>query len=164
MALVKVRGSRAVVSDRSDVSSLLAASGVRYQRWGTERVPASLKGTSLTDADKARVLDLYRDEIAAENAERGYVAADVVALAPDNPELAEICARFDKEHTHDDDEVRFVVSGHGTFTVRGHREEAIDITLGPGDYIVVPKNRRHWFTLLADRTIVAVRLFKDQGG
>jgi len=167
MALVKFRGETDVYRTEPDLRDLLAEHGVTYQRWGTERMPRELTRSTLGDAEKARVLELYRDEIRREYSERGYVAADVVALAPDNPKLEEICAKFDKEHTHDDDEVRFVVAGHGTFTVRGarsRREDALDITLGPGDYIVVPKDRRHWFTLLADRTIVAVRLFKDQSG
>ncbi len=164
MALVHVRGERAVIEERSAIEGFLSEHGVHYRRWGTERVPAALRRSSLGDAEKARVLELYAREIAAEKEARGYVAADVVSLAPDNPKLDEICARFDKEHTHDDDEVRFVVSGHGTFTVRGNGEEAIDIAMGPGDFIVVPRDRRHWFTLLPDRTIVAVRLFKDSAG
>ena len=164
MALVHVRGGREVIEERSAIEGFLEGHGVHYRRWGTERVPAALRRSSLGDAEKARVLEFYAREIAAEKEERGYVAADVVSLAPDNPKLDEICARFDKEHTHDDDEVRFVVSGHGTFTVRGNGAEAIDIAMGPGDFIVVPRDRRHWFTLLGDRTIVAVRLFKDSSG
>src|SRR5580704_6661270 len=105
MALVLVRGTAKVLEKRDDVEGFLGEHGIHYRRWGTERVPASLRGTSLTDAGKAQVLDLYAREIRGEGDARGYVAADVVALAPDNPKLAEICARFDKEHTHDDDEV-----------------------------------------------------------
>jgi 1,2-dihydroxy-3-keto-5-methylthiopentene dioxygenase len=163
MALVFVRESEELVESREAVEGFLAEHGVHYRRWGTERVPDELRGT-LDDAQKARILELYAREIATENEQRGYVTADVVSLAPTTPQLAEICAKFDREHTHDDDEVRFVVGGHGTFTVRGNREESIDITMGPGDYIVVPRDRRHWFTLLADRSIVAVRLFKDRSG
>jgi 1,2-dihydroxy-3-keto-5-methylthiopentene dioxygenase len=164
MALVQVRGKRELIEDRSEIEGFLGEHGIHYRRWGTERVPTALRRSSLDEAQKVRVLELYAPEIAAEKEERGYVAADVVSLAPDNPKLDEICAKFDKEHTHDDDEVRFVVSGHGTFTVRGHGAEAIDIAMGPGDFIVVPRDRRHWFTLLPDRTIVAVRLFKDSSG
>lgn len=164
MALVRVRGDDRTLEDRDAVSEFLAGHDVVYRRWGTERVPAALRTSSLDEAGKRRVLELYANEIGEEEEARGYVAADVVSLAKDNPKLDEICAKFDKEHTHDDDEVRFVVSGHGTFTVRGRAGEAIDITMGPGDYIVVPRDRRHWFTLLADRTIVAVRLFKDHAG
>ncbi|MBI3722376.1 cupin domain-containing protein [bacterium] len=128
-------------------------------------MPQELRGkATLTDEQKSVILDVYSREIDEAKKEGGYVAADVVALAPDNPKLDEICAKFDKEHTHDEDEVRFVVSGHGTFTVRGLKDEAIDITMGPGDYISVPRDRRHWFTLLADKTIVAVRVFQDTKG
>ena len=43
--------------------------------------------------------------------EHHYVDQDFVALVPDMPNLAEICAKFDKEHYHTEDEVRFVVEG-----------------------------------------------------
>lgn len=165
MALVKVRGASDVLAEPAAVSRYLAQHGVRSWAWDTGRLPEALRGRApLGDADKAQVLDLYRQEIARERETHGYVTADVVSLAPTTPDLAAICARFDKEHTHDEDEVRFVVSGHGTFTVRGHHGEAIDITMGPGDAISVPRDRRHWFTLLPDRTIVTVRLFQDSKG
>jgi 1,2-dihydroxy-3-keto-5-methylthiopentene dioxygenase len=165
MALVLVRGGDRVREARAEIEELLGEHGVRYSRWDTARIPPALRGAaSLTDSEKAQVLDLYRREIDAEKKAFGYVTADVVSLSPDNPKLAEICAKFDKEHTHDEDEVRLVVAGHGTFTVRGLADEAIDITMGPGDYISVPRDRRHWFTLLADETITAVRLFQDTKG
>jgi 1,2-dihydroxy-3-keto-5-methylthiopentene dioxygenase len=165
MALVKIRSSSEVLSEVADLTALLAANGIGYQHWDTARVPAALRGVAtLSDEQKALVLSLFKQELDRESREHGYVAADVVSLSPDNPKLPEICAKFDKEHTHDEDEVRFVVGGHGTFTVRGRRDEAIDITMGAGDYISVPRDRRHWFTLLEDRTIVTVRLFQDTKG
>jgi 1,2-dihydroxy-3-keto-5-methylthiopentene dioxygenase len=160
MALVQVRGVGHLLEDQEEVAAFLERHGVRHRRW--RALPASAR--PLDDAGKQAILEHYARELGAEKEERGYVAADVVALAPTTPGLDEICAKFDREHTHDDDEVRLVVSGHGTFTVRGSADEAIDITMGPGDYIVVPRDRRHWFTLLADRSIVAVRLFKDHSG
>ena len=165
MALVKIRGARDVLADAASISGFLSRHGVSYQSWDTTRVPEAFRARStLTDAQKAQVLELYRVEIARESQANGYVTADVVSLSPDNAKLPEICAKFDKEHTHDEDEVRFVVAGHGTFTVRGRSGEAIDITMSAGDYISVPRDRRHWFTLLPDRTIVTVRLFQDTQG
>jgi 1,2-dihydroxy-3-keto-5-methylthiopentene dioxygenase len=166
MALVKIRGSRdEVLTEARALSDFLAPHGISYRQWDTARVPQALRGlATLDDAQKAHVLSLYKSEIDAVSRENGYVTADVVSLSPDNPKLAEICAKFDKEHTHDEDEVRFVVGGHGTFTVRGRQGEAIDITMGAGDFISVPRDRRHWFTLLDDKTIVTVRLFQDTKG
>jgi len=34
---------------------------------------------------------------------------------PATPNLEAMLARFDKEHTHDEDEVRFILSGRGIF-------------------------------------------------
>lgn len=152
MALVLTRGTRDVLEDPRAIEAFLGENDIRYARWGVEPGPLEL------------VLDLHAGRIDEEKRAHGYVAADVVALSPVTPRLDEICAKFDKEHTHDDDEVRFVVSGHGTFTIRSRSGEAIDVVLGPGDFISIPRDRRHWFTLLADRSVVAVRLFKDAGG
>jgi 1,2-dihydroxy-3-keto-5-methylthiopentene dioxygenase len=165
VAIVLIRGTEHVFERSEEIEEFLSEHGILYGDWGIDRIPAELRGArSLTDEQKGIVLAAYADRIDVEKHERGYVTADVVSLAPDNPKLDEICAKFDREHTHDDDEVRFVVSGHGTFTVRSLAGEAIDIAMGPGDFISVPRDRRHWFTLLPDRRIVAVRLFKDSNG
>jgi Uncharacterized conserved protein, contains double-stranded beta-helix domain len=50
--------------------------------------------------------------------EHRYVDQDVVELLPDTPNLAVICAKFDKEHYHTEDEVRVVLEGDGVFDVR----------------------------------------------
>ena len=66
MALVHVRGGREVIEERSAIEGFLEGHGVHYRRWGTERVPAALRRSSLGDAEKARVLEFYAREIAAE--------------------------------------------------------------------------------------------------
>jgi 1,2-dihydroxy-3-keto-5-methylthiopentene dioxygenase len=38
------------------------------------------------------------------------------------------------------------------------------IQLDAGDWINVPAGTRHWFDLCAERTIRAIRLFKDPSG
>src|SRR5512132_692535 len=53
----------------------------------------------------------------------GYVDEDFVELGPATPNLDIVCAKFDKEHYHTEDEVRFVVDGEGIFDVRDERDE-----------------------------------------
>ena len=67
----------------------LASEGIPYER----RDPAPAQFQPLMD-------ELKR--------ERGYVEQDEVELSPDTPNLETLCAKFVDEHTHDDDEVRFV--------------------------------------------------------
>ena len=45
----------------------------------------------------------------------GYVTADVIDVNPATPNLEAMLAKFDKEHTHDEDEVRFILAGRGIF-------------------------------------------------
>lgn len=95
---------------------------------------------------------------------QGYVEQDVVALRPDTPNLDAICAKFVDEHTHDDDEVRFVLEGEGIFDIRDGADRWMRVVVEPGDLIVVPAGRNHRFLLTDTRMIRCVRLFKDAAG
>ncbi|MCY9218954.1 cupin domain-containing protein, partial [Bacillus haynesii] len=81
-----------------------------------------------------------------------------------NPKLDELLKNFKQEHHHTDDEVRFIVSGHGIFAIEGKEGTFFDVLLNPGDLISVPENTRHYFTLQEDRKVVAVRIFVTTEG
>lgn len=91
----------------------------------------------------------------------GYSAQDVVELYPAMPNLEPLCAKFDKEHLHTDDEVRFVLSGEGVFDVRSKDDLWMRILVQAGDFILVPADRNHLFFLTEKKAIRCVRLFKD---
>ncbi len=76
---------------------------------------------SLTDENKAEILAVFSKEIADVSARRGYKAHDVISLSNSTPNLDELLINFQKEHHHTDDEVRFIVSGHGIFAIEGKR-------------------------------------------
>ena len=100
---------------------------------------------------------------------RGYITQDIIQLKPDTPNLDAALAKFDPEHRHDDDEVRFVLEGEGVFDIRSDADAKGDerwmrVTVEPGDLLVVPKGKHHRFELTALRTIKCVRLFKDPAG
>src|ERR1041385_4557237 len=54
------------------------------------------------------------ETIAAIKRDHGYVDEDFIELGPATPNLEAICAKFDKEHFHTEDEVRFVRSEEHT--------------------------------------------------
>lgn len=97
-------------------------------------------------------------------ASRGYIQQDEVQLAPTTPNLETICNKFKDEHTHDDDEVRFVLEGEGIFDIRSQGDEWMRVVVEAGDLIVVPKDRNHLFLLTESQHIRCVRLFRDMGG
>ncbi|MDQ3181150.1 MAG: cupin domain-containing protein, partial [Acidobacteriota bacterium] len=72
--------------------------------------------------------------------------------------------KFNKEHWHDEDEVRFIVKGHGLFHIAPTDAEVIAIEMEAGDLIRVPRGTRHWFNLCGDKTVRAIRLFQDISG
>jgi 1,2-dihydroxy-3-keto-5-methylthiopentene dioxygenase len=102
--------------------------------------------------------------IARVKREHGYVDEDFVELKPDLPNLDEICAKFDKEHFHTEDEVRYVVEGAGIFDVRDEADQWIRIEVTPGDMIVIPARAYHRFYLTDARQIRCMRLFANHDG
>ena len=94
----------------------------------------------------------------------GYVTADVIDVNPTTPGLDEMLAKFDREHWQDEDEVRFIIAGHGLFHIHSTTGEVLAVEVEAGDLIRVPRGTLHWFNLCADRRIRAIRLFQDKAG
>ena len=96
--------------------------------------------------------------------EHGYVDEDFIELGPATPNLEAICAKFDREHFHTEDEVRFVVAGDGIFDVRDGGDEWIRIEVAEGDMIVIPARKFHRFYLGERKQIRCMRLFANHEG
>lgn len=95
---------------------------------------------------------------------RGYITQDEVRLSPSTPNLDVVMKKFDDEHIHDDDEVRFVLDGAGVFDIRTNDDRWLRVVVEPGDLLVVPAGRHHRFELTSASNIHCVRLFKDPAG
>ncbi len=80
------------------------------------------------------------------------------------PGLDEMLAKFSKEHTHTEDEVRFTVKGAGVFHIHPENGPVFAVQVESGDLIYVPAGTKHWFDLCSDRTIRCIRLFLDPAG
>jgi 1,2-dihydroxy-3-keto-5-methylthiopentene dioxygenase len=88
----------------------------------------------------------------------------VIDVGPETPGLDQMLAKFNREHWHDEDEVRFVLSGHGLFHIHPMTGPVVAIEVEAGDLIRVPRGTWHWFNLCGDRRIRAIRLFQDAAG
>ncbi len=115
------------------------------------------------DCSTEDVLSAYGREIEDMKRRGGYVTADVIDVKPETPGLDAMLARFDKEHTHSEDEVRFILAGRGIFFFALEKGVA-SVEVGPGDLLRVPCGTKHWFTLCEDRRIRAIRWFQDTSG
>lgn len=106
----------------------------------------------------------YEPALAALCAENSYIARDEVALSPQTPNLPVLLDKFKDEHLHTEDEVRFVLAGEGIFDIRSADDRWMRVQVGPGDLIVVPRDRYHRFVLTDASQIRCVRLFQDKAG
>ena len=111
--------------------------------------------------DDASARDALIDTIKREH---GYVDQDFIELAPSTPNLEAICAKFDREHLHTEDEVRYVVGGEGIFDVRDENDRWIRIEVAEGDLIVIPARTHHRSFLTDKKQIRCMRLFANHDG
>jgi 1,2-dihydroxy-3-keto-5-methylthiopentene dioxygenase len=157
MALVRIPTEQRTLQAPESITSFLAAHGITYERWESDRhVPP--------DAASDVVLGAYADKVDQLKAQGGYTAVDVIDVGPGTPNLETMLARFNREHWHDEDEVRFIVEGRGLFHISPPGGPVFAIEVEAGDLIRVPRGTRHWFDLCADRRIRAIRLFQDPAG
>lgn len=165
MAEIRLHVNNERIVNHQEVESFLASNEVIYEKWDITKLPESLRENyALTDEQKNEVLEAFQIEIADISERRGYKTADVISLSETTPNLDQLLKNFQQEHHHTDDEVRFIVSGHGIFVIQGKDGNFFDVELEPGDLISVPENVRHYFTLMDDRKVVAVRIFVTAEG
>lgn len=156
MAFVTLPDEHRTISDIDEIKTCLSAYGIDYEHW-------TLSNPVADDAPAEEILRAYSRELDDLKARGGYVTADVIDVTPETPGLEEMLAKFDREHWHDEDEVRFVISGHGLFHIHG-QAGVVAIEVEAGDLIRVPRETKHWFNLCSDRRIRAIRLFQDMSG
>ena len=145
------------LTSREEIVTGLAGHGIDYERWEPSHPVAD-------DAPAQEILDAYSHEIEQLKTRGGYVTADVIDVSPATPGLDEMLAKFNREHWHDEDEVRFIIAGHGLFHIHTTAGAVLSIEMEAGDLIRVPKGTLHWFNLCNDRRIRAIRLFQDMAG
>jgi 1,2-dihydroxy-3-keto-5-methylthiopentene dioxygenase len=157
MALVRIPEKSRTLKDKQSIEEYLASCGIQYEQWISEHALEP-------NAPPEKILAAYAQEIEKLKASGGYVTADVIAVNPQTPGLGSMLAKFNREHWHDEDEVRFIIHGHGLFHIRPKQGPVVAIQVEEGDLIRVPRGMWHWFDLCSDRQIRAIRLFQDPAG
>ena len=157
MATLTIRSEERTLSDIDEISRFLDQFGIWYRH-------SEVSNQLSDDSDEAEILAAYAEPIRQLEAEGGYVTADVIDIKPDTPNLEAMLSKFDKEHWHDEDEVRFVVQGRGLFHINPQDGPVFSIQVDAGDMINVPRGTHHWFHLCDERAIRCIRLFQDPSG
>lgn len=157
MAVLRIPEHGKTLTTHQEIADYLAGCGIEYNHWTAERQVA-------VDAPPAEILHAYAREIDALKQRGGYVTADVIDVNPQTQGLEAMLAKFNREHWHSEDEVRFIVAGRGLFHIHPKNSAVVAIEVEAGDLITIPRGTWHWFDLCADRRIRAIRLFQDMQG
>ena len=154
---IKIPDENKVITDQDEAGKLLSQIGIQYERWKADVDIGE-------DASPQQVLDAYSVQVEELKKERGYRTADVIDINPGTPGIDAMLAKFNKEHWHDEDEVRFTIAGRGIFYIHPVDKPITIIEVGKGDLIRIPKNTHHWFDLCEEKRIRAIRLFQNVSG
>ncbi len=157
MARIRIQDENREITDVAEIREFLAPFGIWYEQW-------DVAGRIGSEATNEEILSAYAPEIERLKKAGGFVTADVINVSPATPGLDAMLAKFSKEHTHSEDEVRFTVKGSGVFHIHPAGGPVFAIQVEAGDLINVPQGTQHWFDLCSDKTIRCIRLFQDISG
>jgi 1,2-dihydroxy-3-keto-5-methylthiopentene dioxygenase len=166
MAILKLEDGT-IYTQLTDISRELASLNIQLNYWSigdNSQLQQLLAQESLNSEQKEQVLiglDRYFEQLKQTD---GYQSRDLIALHPGIPNLDEMLAKFDRIHTHADDEVRYIVDGEGIFGFVRPDGSQVELTVQPEEYINVPAGTEHWFYLTPTRRVKAVRYFIDTAG
>jgi 1,2-dihydroxy-3-keto-5-methylthiopentene dioxygenase len=155
------------ITDLTAIGQELAPLRVQLSHWpvGDDAALHRLLAQVALDNDRQEQVlvgvDRYFEQL---KASQGYTCRDLVVLHADVPNLDVMLAKFDKIHTHADDEVRYIVDGEGIFGFVRPDGSQVELTVQAEEYINVPADTEHWFYLTAAKRIKAVRYFIGREG
>lgn len=157
MARVIIADEDRTISEVQEICDFLQPFGIWYENWPVEgRLPE--------EASDEQILEEFAPEIESLKKRGGFVTSDVINVNPTTPNLDAMLAKFDKEHTHSEDEVRFTVAGRGLFHIHPENGPVFAVEVESGDMINVPEGTKHWFNLCSEKSIRCIRLFEDMAG
>jgi 1,2-dihydroxy-3-keto-5-methylthiopentene dioxygenase len=166
MAKLQVEDGK-VYTEVEEITRELAPLHIQIHRWAIADDPQLrqlLAKDNLDEDEKQQVLKAFDGYFEQLKQTAGYQFCDLIVLHPHTPNLDALLAKFDKIHTHDDDEVRYIVAGEAVFGFVRPDGSQVELTVQPEEYINVPAGTEHWFVLTPARRVKAVRYFTGTEG
>jgi 1,2-dihydroxy-3-keto-5-methylthiopentene dioxygenase len=159
MAILTIPDEHRHIEHLADIQHYLLERGIELQQYP---IPASLN--NLEQSDPSVLLDLIQQELQPYMTTHGYQQADIVSISPATPNLPGIRKQFREEHTHQEDEVRYFLTGQGFFWFNLDNTPVFYVTCQPSDLLNVPAGVCHWFELEEEPCVRVVRLFSNTAG
>lgn len=157
MAVLTIPDEKKEIRDPETITAYLENLDITYEQWEPS--------VALDErASQAEILSAYAAYIDALKQRGGYTTADVINVDAGTKNLESMLDKFRGEHWHDEDEVRFILSGHGQFHIHPKGGAVVAVRVEAGDLLLIPTGIYHWFDLCEDRQIKAIRLFQNPSG
>ncbi|NET07551.1 MAG: acireductone dioxygenase [Symploca sp. SIO2B6] len=166
MAILR-REDGKIYTQLGDIAQELSPLNVEINRWpigDSPEIHSLLAKDALSDEEKEQVLqslDSYFEQL---KQTAGYQSRDLIVLHPEVPNLDTLLSKFNRCHTHADDEVRYIIAGEGIFGFVRPDGSQVELTVQAAEYINVPANTEHWFYLTPSQRVKAVRYFTTTEG
>lgn len=166
MAILELENGKKI-TNLTDIARKLTSLAIELKYWqvgDNPRLNQLLNKASLSEEEKEEVL-INLDHYFVELRQKApYQTRDLIVLHPKIPNLDVLLSKFERCHTHADDEVRYVIEGEGVFGFVLADKSKITLTVQAGEYINIPAGTKHWFYLTKPQRIKAVRYFSDSAG
>ena len=130
--------------------------GIRFERWDAHDCPVETMCAQ-------QIQQIYEKDIWRLQEEEGFSSYDVISISSGYVDKESLRQKFLFEHTHDEPEIRFFVSGSGLFYLHID-DKVISVLCEQGDLIAVPENIPHWFDMGRDPSFSAIRFFTKKEG
>ena len=167
MAVMYIEGGSTLV-EFDAINAHLKPLNVWLERWPLSGAAldadALLKKHHLDETGKQQLLSAFDGYFEKLKVESGYQSRDLVVINPDLPGLEGLLDKFNRCHTHDDDEVRYIVDGEGIFGFVLPDGAQVELLVGAEDFINIPADTEHWFYLTDLKRIKAIRYFTTTSG
>ena len=142
-------------TDHARIGAQLASRGIRFEHHSPATAAATLNGE--------QTLAAHAELVERQKLRHGYTVVDAVSVNPATPDLDTVRGRFLAEHTHAEDEARYLSAGAAVFYLR-HQGEVLVLELSAGDLLSVPAGTRHWFDMGRRARFTAIRFFTRPDG
>jgi 1,2-dihydroxy-3-keto-5-methylthiopentene dioxygenase len=166
MAILQLQDGT-VRTSLEDIAQELKPLNIKLECWSVGDDPqlhSLLAQDSLNEDEKEKILKALDGYFEQMKQNAGYKSQDLMVLHPQVPNLDQLIAKFDKTHTHADDEVRYIIDGEGIFGFVRPDGSQVELTVQKQECINVPAGVEHWFRLTKTQRIKAVRYFSNTEG
>jgi 1,2-dihydroxy-3-keto-5-methylthiopentene dioxygenase len=158
MATLTTPDNNTRLTHPGEIRAYLAERGIWFDQWEANCPLAK-------EASQEEVLDAYAHTLKPFMEKGGYRTADVINVHPETANLPELRAKFLREHTHSEDEIRFFVDGRGYFWFNlDNGQPVFCVTCEAGDLLSVPAGVKHWFEMDETPFVKTIRIFIDAAG